>query len=142
MFFGFVRKRRRVRKVRRAPARERAHYHTHRAAARALVHARLTYWNAMLGLAYGRVAIRNQRSRWGSCSSQKNLNFNYRMIFLPHELIDYIVVHELCHLIEFNHSPAFWSHVERVLPDYRAHRAHLKTISPARVSGATVYHSV
>ena len=130
MVFGLLGLLRRKRR-RRAPARRRAQYDRHREEARALVHTRLTYWNSILNQNYVRVAIRNQRSRWGSCSSKRNLNFNYRILFLPTELADYIIVHELCHLIVFNHSPEFWAHVERVLPDYRERREILKKISPA-----------
>lgn len=66
----------------------------------------------------GRVTIREQRTRWGSCSRAGNLNFNWKLIRAPAEALDYVVVHELCHLYEFNHSPRFWRMVENVLPDY------------------------
>lgn len=67
----------------------------------------------------GRISIKDLRSRWGSCSSQGNLNFHFKIIFLPEELVDYIIVHELSHLVEMNHSHRFWSLVGTVLPDYR-----------------------
>lgn len=98
----------------------------YRELARVRIHERLVFWNTYYNLTYGRVYIRNQCSRWGSCSSSGNLNFNYRIAFLPQELFDYVIVHELCHLIEFNHSPAFWMSVEKVIPDHRERRALLQ----------------
>ena len=80
----------------------------------------------MVGVTYGRITIRNQRSRWGSCSGKGNLNFNCLLMLTPDHVIDYVVVHELCHRLEMNHSPAFWAHVERILPDYRTSREWLK----------------
>lgn len=120
----------RIRKARRRTQGKRstAHYQAHKERARALVNERLAHWAPIYGVSYGRVAIRNQRSRWGSCSIHGNLNFNYRIIFLSKELIDYIIVHELCHRIEFNHSPAFWDHVSRTIPNFRENRAYLRAI--------------
>ncbi|MCF7815661.1 MAG: M48 family metallopeptidase [Candidatus Pacebacteria bacterium] len=106
-----------------------AHYEAHKEKARAVVEVRLAYWNEFYKHLYKRVAIRNQKSRWGSCSSKRNLNFNYRIIFLPELLIDYIIVHELCHLAELNHSARFWEHVELALPDYVVRRAQLRAVS-------------
>ena len=80
----------------------------------------------MLGVDYGRIAIRNQVSRWGRCSSKGNLNFNCLLMLCPPEVVDYVVVHELCHRRHMDHSVAFWGEVERVLPDYKARRAWLK----------------
>lgn len=73
----------------------------------------------ILGVTYGRITIRNQRSRWGSCSSKGNLNFNCLLMLCPEPVIDYVVIHELCHRKEMNHSPAFYSLVESVMPDYK-----------------------
>lgn len=73
-----------------------------------------------------RVAIRDQKSRWGSCSRKGNLNFNYKLLFLPPELQDYIIVHELCHLRELNHSKRFWALVAAALPEYNDLRKKLK----------------
>lgn len=75
---------------------------------------------------FNRISIRNQKTRWGSCSSNKNLNFNYKIVFLPYELAEYLVVHELCHLIHFNHSKDFWNLVENYCPDYRIHQKILR----------------
>lgn len=91
-----------------------------------LAHARLAHFNEAYGFALGRVAIKNHKSRWGSCSKKGNLNFNYKIALLPPELADYVIVHELCHLGEFNHSPRFWALVARTVPDHRALRARLR----------------
>lgn len=96
----------------------RKEYVLHKEAARELVHKRLAHFNRHYKLAWGTVAVRNQKSRWGSCSKAGNLNFNYRIILLPPHLQDYVMVHELCHLQEFNHSPKFWRLVGETVPDY------------------------
>ena len=87
---------------------------------------RVEYFSAMVGVQYGRITIRNQKTRWGSCSGKGNLNFNCLLMLTPPEVIDYVVVHELCHRKEMNHSKAFWDEVERILPDYRQSVAWLK----------------
>lgn len=97
--------------------------------ARRVVHARLEHFNQFYNFAYKKVFIKDQRSRWGSCSSLGNLNFNYRIALLPPELQDYLIVHELCHLGEMNHSRAFWSLVERAIPNYRQLHQELRHIS-------------
>jgi len=79
--------------------------------------ARVARFAPLVGVTYGRITIRNQRSRWGSCSSQGNLNFNCLLMLAPEGARDYVVVHELCHRKEMNHSPAFWAEVRRVMPD-------------------------
>lgn len=80
---------------------------------------RVSYFAKLVGVDYGRITIRNQKTRWGSCSAKGNLNFNCLLMLAPPEVIDYVVVHELCHRKEMNHSNAFWSEVERILPDYK-----------------------
>ena len=94
--------------------------------ARKLVTERVRYYAPIVGVTYGQIAIRTQHTRWGSCSSKGNLNFNCLLAVVPPEVLDYVVVHELCHRKELNHSSRFWSEVERVLPDYKAHRKWLK----------------
>ena len=87
---------------------------------------RVARFAPQVGVSYGRITIRSQRTRWGSCSAKGNLNFNCLLMLCPEEVRDYVVVHELCHRIEMNHSPKFWAQVERVCPDYRVHRKWLK----------------
>jgi predicted metal-dependent hydrolase len=106
-------------------------YLRHKEDARNVVKARLSYYNAHYGFSFGRVAIRDQRSRWGSCSSRGNLNFNYRVLFLPEHLLDLVIVHELCHLREMNHSADFWALVAQTIPDHKERRRLLSKI-PAR----------
>lgn len=79
-----------------------------------------------LGVSYGRVTIRDQRSRWGSCSAKHNLNFNWKLIMAPPQALEYVVIHELCHLIEFNHSARFWRLVESQMPEYEAWKKWLR----------------
>lgn len=79
---------------------------------------RAEYFAKIIGVNYGRITIRNQKTRWGSCSSKGNLNFNCLLMLTPPEVIDYVVVHELCHRKEMNHSKDFWREVEKVLPNY------------------------
>ena len=84
-------------------------------------------WADRIGVRYGRITVRNQRSRWGSCSAKGNLNFNCLLMLCPAEEIEYVVVHELCHRKQLNHGPAFWAEVEKAMPDYRSREAWLKT---------------
>lgn len=79
-----------------------------------------------IGVNYGKVTIRMQKSRWGSCSSKGNLNFNCLLMNAPEEILDYVIVHELCHRKEMNHSKEFWAEVEKILPDYKERRKWLK----------------
>lgn len=87
---------------------------------------RVAHFAPLVGVTYGRITIRNQRTRWGSCSGKGNLNFNCLLMLAPPEVLDYVVVHELCHRKEMNHSPRFWAEVARVLPDYQQRRRWLK----------------
>lgn len=94
------------------------HYKKNKETAREVVVQKIIHFNQYYGFKYGRVAIRNQRSRWGSCSKKGNLNFHYKIAFMPEKFLDYVVVHELCHLKEFNHSKNFWALVKESLPNY------------------------
>jgi hypothetical protein len=96
--------------------------------AKKLVMKELIVLNSFYNYSYNRVIVRNQKSKWGSCSSKKNLNFNYRILFLPERLAKYLIVHELCHLKELNHSKNFWNLVGLMIPDYRELEKELKRI--------------
>mgnify|MGYP000857752994 CR=1 FL=1 len=107
-----------------------------RAAARVDFAARTRHHARELGLAYGRVTIRLQKTRWGSCSNRGNLNFNCLLMLAPETVRDYVVIHELCHLMEMNHSPRFWAKVEMACPDYRSAREWLKNYGDALMARA------
>ena len=98
---------------------------------------RAAHFAPLVGVQYGRITIRNQKTRWGSCSSQGNLNFNCLLMLCPDEVIDYVVVHELCHRKELNHSVKFWTEVGKVLPDYKARRKWLRDNGPAVLARMT-----
>ena len=127
MKIGWRLPKRRVRRIKRATTVTK-HYSEHKEQARTLVHDRLVHFNQHYNLPYNRVSIKNQRRCWGSCSSLKNLNFNYKILFLPPHLRDYIIVHELCHLAELNHGRQFWSLVAEQVPEYQKCVAELKVI--------------
>ncbi len=110
------------------------HFLAYKETSRAVIHQQLQYWNQFYGFKYNRVAIRNQRRCWGSCTSLKNLNFSYKLLFLPRHLLDYIIIHELCHLQELNHGQNFWSLVEQQCPDYKTHIKELRAIEQGGVS--------
>ena len=93
---------------------------------RILVTERVRYFAPLVGVTYNQIAIRVQRTRWGSCSSKGNLNFNCLLALVPPDVLDYIVVHELCHRKELNHSERFWTEVGKVLPDYKIRKKWLK----------------
>lgn len=88
---------------------------------------RVSFWAARAGVTYGRITIRCQHTRWGSCSSRGNLSFNCLLALVPEAVLDYVIVHELCHRKYMNHSPAFWAEVACLLPEYAVSRAWLKT---------------
>lgn len=136
----FFRKRKKVRKKTLAISK---HYVTYKELAREVVHERLQHFNTLYQFEYKRVAIKNQKTCWGSCSEYGNLNFNYKVIFLPEPIMDYVIVHELCHLVELNHSPAFWAHVERVLPDYKERKKLLRKMThiPQQGFPSSIYQS-
>ena len=94
---------------------------------------RVEQWAEEISVKPARIQIRNQKTRWGSASSKGTLSFNWRLVFATPEIIDYVVVHELCHLIQPNHSPAYWQLVESNMPDYREHRQALKDAADSLV---------
>ena len=98
--------------------------------ARAYIPQRVAYYAPMLGVQPGRITIRTQKTRWGSCSAKGNLNFNCLLMLTPPEVIDSVVVHELCHLLEMNHSNKFYNHVRSVFPDYWKRHAWLREHGP------------
>ena len=80
---------------------------------------KVSHYASGMGVSYGRITMRNQKTRWGSCSSEGNLNFNCRLLFVPDRIVDYVVIHELAHRRFMNHSKAFWKEVEKYMPDYK-----------------------
>ena len=88
-----------------------------------------------MGLTYGRITIRSQRTRWGSCSAKGNLNFNCLLALCPEEVREYVVIHELCHRMEMNHSPRFWALVAKYCPDYARCRKWLKDNGGSLIAG-------
>lgn len=110
------------------PAASRRDFKKYKDRALALACERLTYFNAVYELRWRSVAIRNQKTRWGSASKSGALSFSYRLALLPPRMADYVVVHELCHLKEMNHSPAFWALVSQSVPDYRNIRKRLRVL--------------
>ena len=97
----------------------------HRQAARRLKE-KTERLSKVIGVSPKSVSIKNYKSRWGSCSSNGDLTYNWRIILAPHRIVDYVVVHELCHLLEHNHSPKYWKHVEHYVPNWREHRDWLR----------------
>lgn len=104
------------------------HYIAHREVARELIHTRLRYFATKYGFDFNSVRIKNNRRVWGSCSSKRNLNFHYKLLFLPPALTDYVIVHELCHLKEMNHSARFWALVANILPNYKEAKESLRKV--------------
>lgn len=94
--------------------------------ARVILTDRTDYYKAMVGVDYKRLRIGDQKTRWGSCSSKGTISYNWRLILMPEEIMDYVVVHELCHLREMNHSRKFWEYVSKIMPDYESKRKWLK----------------
>ena len=107
-----------------------------RRAAKQWLPQRAACFEPIVGVSYGDITIRCQKTKWGSCSSKGNLNFNLLLMLAPPEVVDYVVVHELCHRLEMNHSPRFWANVARVLPDYAQRRKWLKEHGAALMARA------
>lgn len=106
----------------------RMHYLLNKSEAKKLVKQKLEEWNEKLELEYRSFSIKNLKSRWGSCSSNKNLSFNYKILFLPEMMQDYIIVHELCHLKTMNHSKKFWALLGNIMPNYLSIKEKIKKI--------------
>jgi predicted metal-dependent hydrolase len=104
------------------------HFLKYKDAAKKLVKEKIDFLNSYYGFEYNKVCVKKTRSCWGSCSSKRNLNFNYKILFLSERLQDYIIIHELCHLQEMNHSKNFWSLVAKAAPDYRLCISELRSI--------------
>lgn len=102
-------------------------YLKHKDSAYRLAVERVNHFNKKLKFSFNQINIKNQKTRWGSCSKKGNLNFNYKIALLPQRTADYIIVHEICHLKQFNHSRKFWSLVSQTMPDYMKIRNELKT---------------
>lgn len=98
----------------------------YRKAAKEYIPKRVAFYQSFMSGSYERITIRDQKTRWGSCSSKGTLSFNWRLMLAPPAVLDYVVVHELCHLMHMNHSKAFWNAVEEIMPDYKIHRKWLK----------------
>lgn len=94
--------------------------------ARARILERAAFFAGRMGVSYNRIVVKEQKTRWGSCSSKGNLNFNWRLILAPEEVLDYVVIHELAHLREMNHSPRFYAAIAQVMPEYGSWRAWLR----------------
>lgn len=94
--------------------------------ARRVLTEKTDYYKSLLGVDYQRIRIGSQRTRWGSCSSKGTLSYNWHLVLMPEQIMDYVVVHELCHLLEMNHSERFWEKVGELLPDYDNRRRWLK----------------
>ena len=94
--------------------------------AKQVIPEKVAYYARIMNVPYGRISIRKQKTRWGSCSREGNLNFNCLLMMVPPEVLDYVVVHELSHRLEMNHSPRFWAQVEKVIPNYKEPRRWLK----------------
>ncbi|MCM1159537.1 MAG: M48 family metallopeptidase [Bacteroidales bacterium] len=94
--------------------------------ARQVLTQRTDKYKALLGVDYQKIRIGDQKTRWGSCSSKGTISYNWHLILMPERIMDYVIVHELCHLREMNHSKRFWQLVEEILPDYASRRKWLK----------------
>ena len=95
---------------------------------------RVKHFAPLVGVTYGRITIRRQKTRWGSCSGKGNLNFNCLLMLLPKDVVDYVVVHELCHRKQMNHSAKFWAEVARILPNHEKLQKQLKELGPPLVA--------
>ena len=107
--------------------------------AREAIPARVAYFAPRIGVGYGRITLRCQKTRWGSCTAKGNLNFNVLLMLAPPEVLDYVVIHELCHRLEMNHSPRFWALVAQHDPAFKEHKAWLRAHGSALLARAGKY---
>ena len=112
----------------RLPLATRADYLKNKKLAQEIAKKKLVHFNQFYDFKIDKVSVRNSKTRWGSCSRKGSLNFSYRIIYLPEEFCDYIIVHELCHLGEFNHSKNFWKLVAKTMPDYKKVRKEIRKL--------------
>jgi len=103
-----------------------ADYKKYKETARQIAEQKIERFNKMYGFKFKSISIKNQKTRWGSCSIKGNLNFNYKIALIPEKMADYIIIHELCHLEQFNHSKKFWNLVAKAMPDYSDIRKQFK----------------
>jgi len=87
---------------------------------------RLEYWANIMQLDYSSITINNNKTRWGSCDSERNIKLNFRLIMLPHKVVDYVLIHELTHILEMNHSKSFYKIITKIMPSYKLHQKILK----------------
>ena len=120
---------RRVEITPRRKVNERGDFLKYKEQALLLAEERIVYFNKFYGYSWKKITIKNTKTRWGSCSKKGNLNFSYKIALLPQKMADYIIVHELCHLGEFNHSRQFWDLVAKTVPDYLELRRELKKMA-------------
>lgn len=114
--------------MRKSASERRKEYEAKKEIALEVIGKRVAELNALYNFKYRNIAIRNQKTRWGSCSRTGNLNFNYKIAFLEQDMLDYVIIHELCHLKEFNHSPCFWALVAHACPDHKRIQARMKKL--------------
>lgn len=105
------------------------HFLQHKSEAEALVAGKLDKWSSQLGLIHQGFKIKKHKSRWGSCTANNRLSFNYKILFLPSDIQDYVIVHELCHTVRKDHSKNFWALVSKSLPEYGKLRIKLRALS-------------
>jgi hypothetical protein len=107
-----------------------SHFREHKEAALILVTQKVAEFNKYYNFRLGNIRVKNTKTRWGSCSRVGNLNFHYKILMLPPELADYVIVHEICHLKHFNHSRNFWDEVEKMCPNCKEKAKKLRSLSP------------
>ncbi len=105
-----------------------ADYFKYKDFAERIIKSRVLFLNEFYGFSFNKIYIKNQKTVWGSCSLKGNLNFNYKIIFFPKHLRDYVIVHEICHLKELNHSKHFWALVKKLVPNYKEHRREVRNL--------------